>query len=145
MGEGGIIPATPEFLHGLRELCDEHNVALIFDEVQCGMGRIGEIFAYEHYGVVPDLICLAKGLGAGFPVGAYMGKKKFTSHITPGSHGSTYGGNPLAPTAVTTVIKENAQTRIHGERAQDRQGFDGMVLKTSHAKATCFPTCVASA
>ncbi len=106
MGEGGIIPATPEFLHGLRALCDEHDIALIFDEVQCGMGRIGEIFAYEHYGLVPDLICLAKGLGAGFPVGAYMGKKKFTSHITPGSHGSTYGGNPLATTAVTTVIKE---------------------------------------
>ena len=106
MGEGGIIPATQEFLQGLRDLCDEHDVALIFDEVQCGMGRVGTIFAYEHYDVVPDLICLAKGLGAGFPVGAYMGKKKFTSHITPGSHGSTYGGNPLATTAVTTVIKE---------------------------------------
>ena len=106
MGEGGIIPATPEFLHGLRTLCDEQDIALIFDEVQCGMGRIGEIFAYEHYGVVPDLICLAKGLGAGFPVGAYMGKKKFTSHITPGTHGSTYGGNPVATVGVTTVIKE---------------------------------------
>ena len=106
MGEGGIIPATQEFMEGLRALCDEHNVALIFDEVQCGMGRIGTVFAYEHYNVVPDLICLAKGLGAGFPVGAYMGKRKFTSHITPGSHGSTYGGNPLACKVVTTVVKE---------------------------------------
>lgn len=106
MGEGGIIAATPEFLSGLRHLCDEHDIALIFDEVQCGMGRIGTIFAYEHYNVVPDLICLAKGLGGGFPVGAFMGKRKFTSHITPGSHGSTYGGNPLACAVVTTVIKE---------------------------------------
>lgn len=106
MGEGGIIPATKEFLEGLRALADQNNVALIFDEVQCGMGRIGTIFAYEHYDVVPDLICLAKGLGAGFPVGAYMGKRKFTSHITNGSHGSTYGGNPLACTVVTTVLKE---------------------------------------
>ncbi|MFA5592536.1 MAG: acetylornithine/succinylornithine family transaminase [Micavibrio sp.] len=106
MGEGGIIPATKDFLEGLRALCDQYDAALIFDEVQCGMGRTGTIFAYELYDVVPDLICLAKGLGAGFPVGAFMGKKKFTSHITNGSHGSTYGGNPLACAAVTTVIKE---------------------------------------
>ncbi len=106
MGEGGIIPATQEFIEGLRALCTEHKVALIFDEVQCGMGRIGTIFAYEHYGVTPDLICLAKGLGAGFPVAAFMGKKEFTSHIKPGNHGSTYGGNPLACKMVTTVLKE---------------------------------------
>lgn len=106
MGEGGIIAGTQEFIEGLRAICDQHNIALIFDEVQCGMGRIGTIFAYEHYGVVPDLICLAKGLGAGFPVGAFMGKKKFTSHITNGSHGSTYGGNPLACAVVTMVVKE---------------------------------------
>ncbi len=106
MGEGGIIPATKEFLEGLRALCDEHDIALIFDEVQCGMGRTGTIFAYELYDVVPDLICLAKGLGAGFPVGAFMGMKKFTQHITAGTHGSTYGGNPLACAVVTTVVKE---------------------------------------
>ena len=106
MGEGGIIPATKEFLQGVRALCDQYDVALIFDEVQCGMGRTGTMFAYEQYEVVPDLICLAKGLGAGFPVGAFMGVRKFTSHITPGSHGSTYGGNPLATKVVTTVIKE---------------------------------------
>ncbi|PZO86442.1 MAG: aspartate aminotransferase family protein [Micavibrio aeruginosavorus] len=106
MGEGGIISATQEFIEGLRALCTERDVCLIFDEVQCGMGRLGTIFAYEHFGVVPDMICLAKGLGAGFPVGAFMGMKKYTSHITAGTHGSTYGGNPLACTAVTTVIKE---------------------------------------
>lgn len=106
MGEGGIVPATPEFLEGLRALADEHDICLIFDEVQAGMGRTGSIFAYEQYGVVPDMITLAKGLGAGFPVGAYMGKRKFTSHITPGTHGGTYGGNPLASVVVTTVVKE---------------------------------------
>lgn len=106
MGEGGIIPATQEFIEGLRALCDEFDTALIFDEVQCGMGRTGNMFAYEHYNVVPDLICLAKGLGSGFPVGAFMGVRKFSSHITPGTHGSTYGGNPLATKVVTTVIKE---------------------------------------
>lgn len=106
MGEGGIVPATQEFMDGLRALCDEHDIALIFDEVQAGIGRTGTIFAYEQYGVVPDLITLAKGLGAGFPVGAYMGKHKFTQHITPGTHGGTYGGNPMASVVVTSVIKE---------------------------------------
>ncbi len=110
MGEGGIIAGTEEFLHGLRELCDEHNICLIFDEVQCGMGRLGTIFAYEYFDVVPDIVCMAKGLGAGFPVGAILGMRKFTSHITAGTHGSTYGGNPLACTAVTTVVKELLRT-----------------------------------
>ncbi len=105
-GEGGIIPAKPEFLKGLRQLCDRFDIALILDEVQCGIGRIGTLHAYQHYGVTPDLICLAKGLGAGFPVGAYMGKRKFTSHITHGSHGSTYGGNPLACCAIRVVLEE---------------------------------------
>lgn len=106
LGEGGIIPGTSEFIQGLRTLCDQNNVALIFDEVQCGMGRIGTLFAFEYFGVKPDLAAWAKGLGAGFPVGAFMGKKKFTSHITHGSHGSTYGGNPLACAAVNAVLDE---------------------------------------
>jgi acetylornithine/N-succinyldiaminopimelate aminotransferase len=105
-GEGGIVPGTDEFIRGLRQLCDKHDIALIFDEVQCGMGRTDKLHAYQNYGVVPDLICLAKGLGAGFPVGAYMGKRKYTSHITHGSHGSTYGGNPLACRAVRVVLNE---------------------------------------
>ncbi len=103
-GEGGIYPATGEFITGLRRLCDRFDIALIFDEVQSGMGRTGATFAWQHYGVAPDLICLAKGLGAGFPVGAFMGSRKFTSHITPGSHGSTYGGNPLACKAASVVL-----------------------------------------
>lgn len=106
MGEGGIIPADQEFLEGLRELCDAHDIALIFDEVQCGIGRIGTLFAYQYYGVVPDLVAWAKGLGGGYPVGAFMGRKKFTAHITPGSHGSTYGGAPIACEVVNFMIKE---------------------------------------
>lgn len=106
MGEGGIIPGTQEFLQGLRDLCTDQKIVLIFDEVQCGMGRTGTLFAYERYNIVPDLITLAKGLGAGFPVGAFMGKREFTRAITPGSHGGTYGGNPLASAVVTTVVKE---------------------------------------
>ena len=106
LGEGGIIAADPEFLQGLRDLCDEYNAVLIFDEVQCGMGRIGTLFAYQHYGVVPDLIALAKGLGGGFPVGAYMGRRDITAHITHGSHGSTYGGGPLACKIAQFMVEE---------------------------------------
>lgn len=106
MGEGGIIPADPVFLKELRTLCDTHDICLIFDEVQCGMGRIGSLFAFQYLGVSPDILCLAKGLGAGFPVGAFLGKKKFTQHITPGSHGSTYGGNPMACRLSHVVLQE---------------------------------------
>src|SRR5690606_22635645 len=81
-------------------------IALIFDEVQCGIGRTGTLHAYQQYGVVPDLICWAKGMGGGFPVGAFAGKRAFTSHITHGSHGGTYGGNPMACRVVSTVVTE---------------------------------------
>lgn len=105
-GEGGIIPATQEFIQGLRDLGDANNIALIFDEVQCGFGRTGKLHSYEHYGVEPDLISWAKGMGGGFPVGAFAGKRKFTSHITHGNHGGTYGGNPVATAVVSTIIEE---------------------------------------
>lgn len=106
LGEGGILPATLDFLEGLRALCDTHDIALIFDEVQCGMGRTGMLHAYEQYGIAPDLITWAKGMGGGFPVGAFAGRRKYTSHITHGSHGGTYGGNPLACSVVSTVVRE---------------------------------------
>ena len=105
-GEGGLNPATDEFMQGVRALCDEHNIALIFDEVQVGMGRLGTLFAYETWGVEPDIIALAKGLGSGFPVGAMMAKRKFGEHMKPGTHGTTYGGNPLATAVVHTVVSE---------------------------------------
>ncbi len=95
-GEGGVTAATPEFLQGLRELCDEHNALLVFDEVQCGMGRIGELFAYMHYGVTPDILTSAKALGGGFPVSVMLTTQEIASAFHVGAHGSTYGGNPLA-------------------------------------------------
>lgn len=105
-GEGGLTPATNEFMAGLRDLCDEENIALVFDEVQTGMGRLGTLFAYEQFGVEPDVACLAKGLGSGFPVGATVAKGKFGTAITHGTHGTTYGGNPLATAVAHTVVSE---------------------------------------
>ncbi|HEN5252029.1 TPA: aspartate aminotransferase family protein [Klebsiella pneumoniae] len=95
-GEGGVTAATPAFLQGLRELCDQHQAQLVFDEVQCGMGRTGSLFAYMHYGVTPDILTSAKALGGGFPVSAMLTTHEIASAFHAGSHGSTYGGNPLA-------------------------------------------------
>jgi len=95
-GEGGVTAATPAFLQGLRALCDKHQALLVFDEVQCGMGRTGDLFAYMHYGVTPDILTSAKALGGGFPVSAMLTTKDIASAFHVGSHGSTYGGNPLA-------------------------------------------------
>ena len=95
-GEGGVMAATPEFLQGLRELCDQYQALLVFDEVQCGMGRTGDLFAYMHYGVTPDILTSAKALGGGFPSSAMLTTAEIASAFHPGSHGSTYGGNPLA-------------------------------------------------
>lgn len=95
-GEGGVTAATPASLQGLRELCDQHQALLVFDEVQCGMGRTGSLFAYMHYGVTPDILTSAKALGGGFPVSAMLTTHEIASAFHAGSHGSTYGGNPLA-------------------------------------------------
>lgn len=95
-GEGGIIPATPEFLKGVRKLCDAHGALLIFDEVQIGMGRSGHLYAYMGYGVTPDILTSAKALGCGFPIAAMLTTAKVAASFTYGSHGSTFGGNPLA-------------------------------------------------
>ncbi|MDT8625989.1 bifunctional acetylornithine/succinyldiaminopimelate transaminase [Klebsiella grimontii] len=95
-GEGGVTAATPEFLQGLSDLCDQHQALLVFDEVQCGMGRTGSLFAYMHYGVTPDILTSAKALGGGFPISAMLTTHDIASAFHAGSHGSTYGGNPLA-------------------------------------------------
>ena len=95
-GEGGVTAATPEFLQGLRDLCDQHQALLVFDEVHCGMGRTGSLFAYMHYGVTPDILTSAKALGGGFPISAMLTTHDIASAFHAGSHGSTYGGNPLA-------------------------------------------------
>src|SRR5476649_3023548 len=95
-GEGGIMPATPEFLQGLRDLCDEYQALLVMDEVQCGMGRTGKLFTYMHYGVLPDILTTAKALGGGFPISAMLTTEDIASVMAVGTHGTTYGGNPLA-------------------------------------------------
>tara|TARA_R110002126_G_scaffold16527_4_gene65965 strand:+ start:138 stop:1355 length:1218 start_codon:yes stop_codon:yes gene_type:complete len=103
-GEGGIIPATAEFLQGLRDLCDKHNALLVFDEVQTGVGRTGKLYAYMNYGVTPDILTTAKSLGGGFPIGAMLTSDDIASHLKVGTHGSTYGGNPLACAVAEAVI-----------------------------------------
>ncbi|MBG0750953.1 MULTISPECIES: bifunctional acetylornithine/succinyldiaminopimelate transaminase [Pectobacterium] len=95
-GEGGITPATPEFLQGVRDLCDQHKALLVFDEVQSGMGRTGKLFSYMHYGITPDILTTAKALGGGFPISAMLTTEEIASVMTVGVHGTTYGGNPLA-------------------------------------------------
>ena len=104
-GEGGIYPADPEFLKGVRKLCDEHDILMILDEIQCGMGRTGSMFAWQDYGVMPDVMTCAKALGCGIPVGAFvLNRKTAENSLVPGDHGTTYGGNPLACAAVSKVF-----------------------------------------
>lgn len=105
-GEGGIYPADIEFLKGVKSLCEEHDILLIFDEIQCGMGRCGSMFAWQGYGVKPDIMAMAKAIGNGVPVGAFaMTEKVAESSLVPGDHGTTYGGNPLVCAAVDTVLQ----------------------------------------
>ena len=95
-GEGGIFSSSPEFLQACRQLADQHHAALVFDEIQCGMGRTGRLFAFEHFGVKPDVVCIAKPMAAGFPMGAFLSQDHLAQYITPGRHGTTFGGGPLA-------------------------------------------------
>ena len=104
-GEGGIHPLDKEYVQIARKLCDENNVMLVFDEIQTGLGRTGKLFAYENYNIEPDVITLAKALGNGFPVGAMIAKEKFTKYLTPGTHGSTFGGNHLASRVAYETVK----------------------------------------
>jgi acetylornithine/N-succinyldiaminopimelate aminotransferase len=103
-GEGGVRAASNAFFKELRQLCDDNGLLLIFDEVQTGMGRTGELFAYKRTGVTPDVMSLAKALGGGFPIGACLATEEAASGMTPGSHGSTFGGNPLAVAAANAVL-----------------------------------------
>lgn len=104
-GEGGVYPAKKEFIEGVRKLCDEKGILLILDEIQCGMGRTGSMYAYQQYGVKPDIVTTAKALGCGVPVGAFMATEEVAKALVPGDHGTTYGGNPLACAAATKVFE----------------------------------------
>ncbi len=114
-GEGGIKIATKEFIKGLRELCDKEGILLIFDEIQCGLGRTGKIFAYQHYGVEPDILTIAKSLGGGIPIGAFIAKDKIASSFKPGDHGTTFGGNPVASAAAIAYMKVLQEENLVGK------------------------------
>lgn len=111
-GEGGIYPAEKEFLQGVRELCDKRDIILILDEIQCGMGRTGTMFAWQQYGVKPDIMTVAKALGCGIPVGAFVAVERVAKAMQPGDHGTTYGGNPLACAAVNKVFELFEEMKI---------------------------------
>ena len=114
-GEGGIYPADEEFLKGVRKLCDENDILLILDEIQCGMGRSGALFAWQKYGVKPDIMTVAKALGCGVPVGAFMMTQKVADKsLAPGDHGTTYGGNPFVGAAINAVFDEFKRLDIIG-------------------------------
>ena len=131
-GEGGILPVPDQFLKGLRDLCDEHGILLIFDEVQCGVGRTGKLFAHEWAGIEPDIMAIAKGIGGGFPLGACLATEKAATGMTAGTHGSTYGGNPLA-TAVGIAVMDLVNTpdflnNINTQASLFRQSLEGLII-----------------
>lgn len=111
-GEGGIVPPTPEFVQTVRELCDKHNALLIFDEVQTGNGRTGHFYAYQGLGVTPDILSTAKSLGGGFPIGAILTNDEVGAHLKVGTHGSTYGGNPLACAVAEAVVEHVSEVEV---------------------------------
>ena len=133
-GEGGIYPAQKEFLEGLRALCDEKDIILIFDEIQCGMGRTGYYFAWQSYGVQPDVMTCAKALGCGVPVGAFvLGEKAAAASLVPGDHGTTYGGNPFVCAAVSKVFdifeKDQILSHVQGLTPYFEEKLDELVAK----------------
>lgn len=133
-GEGGIYLAEKEFIEGVRALCDEKDILLILDEIQCGMGRTGEMFAWQNYGVKPDIMTCAKALGCGVPVGAFfMTQKVADKSLAPGDHGTTYGGNPFVGTAVSTVFdlfeKHKILDNVHEVAPYLEQKLDELVAK----------------
>lgn len=117
-GEGGVYPAEKQFLQGIRALCTEHDIMMICDEVQCGMGRTGKMFAYEHYGIQPDIVTMAKGIGGGIPAGAFATTKEIGKALVPGDHGTTFGGNPLACAAIVKSIELIEKRNLLGHVAE---------------------------
>ena len=126
-GEGGVTSATTEFLAAARRLCNEHNALLIFDEVQCGMGRTGDLYAYQTFNVVPDILTSAKALGCGFPIGAMLTTEKIANSLAVGTHGSTYGGNPLACAVAECVVNTiNTPDVLKGVETRRQIFVDGL-------------------
>jgi len=137
-GEGGIVAADKTYLKGVRDLCDKHNILLIFDEIQCGMARTGHLFAYQGYNVIPDMITIAKALGGGFPIGALLAKEEIANAFDKGDHGTTFGGNPLATAAayasVSTLINENLAQKAQKTGSYLMNKLNEERKKTTHIK-----------
>lgn len=137
-GEGGVYPATKEFLQGIRELCTKHDIMMICDEVQCGMGRTGKMFGYEQHGIRPDIVTLAKGIGSGIVVGAIATTAEIGKALVPGDHGTTFGGNPLASTAVAKTIelfeKRNILKNVNETGAYLEKKLNELVKKCAVAR-----------
>lgn len=139
-GEGGIYPADEAFLKGVRQLCDENDILLIFDEIQCGMGRCGSMFAWQGYGVKPDIMAMAKAIGNGVPVGAFaMTEKVAEKSLVPGDHGTTYGGNPFVCAAVKAVLdifeEENIIDHVNAVGTYLEEKLDALVAKSDFVEA----------
>jgi acetylornithine/N-succinyldiaminopimelate aminotransferase len=136
-GEGGVLPATQEYLEAARELCNQHGALLVFDEVQTGVGRSGSLYSYQEFGVTPDILTSAKSLGGGFPVGAMLTTEKISKSFGVGTHGSTYGGNPLACAVAYKVLEVvNTPEVLNGVRAKHQRFVDG--LQAINAKYNIF-------
>ena len=137
-GEGGIVAADKTYLKGVRDLCDKHNILLIFDEIQCGMARTGHLFTYQGYNVIPDMITIAKALGGGFPIGALLAKEEIANAFDKGDHGTTFGGNPLATAAayasVSTLINENLAQKAQKTGSYLMNKLNEERKKTTHIK-----------
>ena len=135
-GEGGIRPASEAFLKGLRQACDDHGLLLVLDEVQCGYGRTGRLFAHELYGITPDIMAVAKGIGGGFPLGACLATEEAAKGMVAGTHGSTYGGNPLAMAAGEAVLGvlqgEGFLTQVEAMGARLRGALEQMIPNHDH-------------
>ncbi|USH02670.1 aspartate aminotransferase family protein [Grimontia kaedaensis] len=136
-GEGGIVTPDPAFVQGVRELCDKHNALLIFDEVQTGNGRTGTFYAYEQTGVTPDILSTAKSLGGGIPIGAMLTTEKLAAHMKVGTHGSTYGGNPLASAVAEAVVNEVSKPEVLAG-VKEREGWFREGLEALNAKYNMF-------
>jgi acetylornithine/N-succinyldiaminopimelate aminotransferase len=136
-GEGGIYPAEKEFIEGVAKLCRERDILFILDEIQCGMGRSGKMFAWQHYDVKPDIMAAAKALGCGVPVGAFvMTERVAQKSLVPGDHGTTYGGNPFAGAAVRTVLEIMERDKIT-EHVQEIGGYLWERLEGLRRKHEC--------
>jgi len=135
-GEGGMTAGSQAFIHGLRQACDEHGMLLILDEIQCGYGRTGKFFAYEHYGIEPDIMTVAKGIGGGFPLGACLATEEAAKGMVIGTHGSTYGGNPLAMAAGRAILDVMLEPGFfeHVAKMGDRlrQAFEQLLPNHDH-------------